>query len=94
MSIIAQMSQRIQELERRLEAANCSHKGLETLYSQLKEENKKLKHEIVGWMNWVKEFDETDSTWVILDVHGVCQFVFYDENMADLMLFCLERVVA
>lgn len=45
-------------------------------------------------MNWVKEFDETDSTWVILDIHGVCQFVFFDENMADLMLFCLERTVA
>ena len=45
-------------------------------------------------MNWVKEFDEIDGTWVILDTNKVCQFVFFDEDMADLMLFCLERAVA
>lgn len=45
-------------------------------------------------MNWIKEFDEIDNTWVILNSNGVCVFAFFDEDMADLMLFCLERAIA
>ena len=45
-------------------------------------------------MNWVKEFDETDNSWCILNENGTCMFVFWSEGLADLMLFCLERAIA
>ena len=48
-------------------------------------------------MNWIKEFDETDNTWVVGRNVGEmfeATFAFNDEDMADLMLFCLERAIA
>jgi len=35
-----------------LDADESSYKALETLYNQLKEENKNLKHEIGDWLRW------------------------------------------
>ena len=48
-------------------------------------------------MKYTKEkelLDEIDMVWVVSDENKCCEFVFYDECMADLMLFCLERIVA
>ena len=45
---------------------------------------------------WYKEFDEINGVWVvgkILNEVNCPMFIFANEDVADLMLFCLERVI-
>lgn len=47
-------------------------------------------------MNWSKEYCDIENKWLIGTLQGgifETKFVFDTEDIADLMLFCLERVI-
>lgn len=47
-------------------------------------------------MKYGKEFCDIENVWLIGSLDGdmfTTLYVFHSEDMADLMLFCLERIV-
>lgn len=47
-------------------------------------------------MNWSKDFCDIEGVWLVGTLEDgmfETKFVFHTEDMADLMLFCLERAV-
>lgn len=42
---------------------------------------------------WYKMYNDTEKSWEVYNGDGIT-FFFENENMADLMLFCLDRIVS
>jgi hypothetical protein len=45
-------------------------------------------------MGWYKQYDEREKMWVVYNGEPGCDFAFENEDMADLMLFCLEKAIS